>query len=85
MTKVTVLGQEPKEEKKLKPIEFKEQCNYNEWHHVQFKPKEFAYIELISKSFVDKNDINLDLMFAYDGRRSDGMLFLGHFNDGVVE
>jgi hypothetical protein len=37
-------------------------------------------IELICKDYGD----GCDLMFAYDNNRSDGIAYLGHFNDGIV-
>lgn len=49
------------------------------------KPKEFKFIELISNN--NGFDLSLDLMFAYDDpqRRDKGLLYLGKWNDGVVE
>jgi hypothetical protein len=70
------------EEKKLKPIEFVMECKKDEWHiNPECEPSEWENIELISREF--NND--LDLMFAYDDYRSSGVLYLGHFNDGIVE
>lgn len=44
------------------------------------RPEEFDFIELICLGYG-----HVDLMFAYEeGRRSDGSLFLGRFNDGIV-
>jgi hypothetical protein len=82
MTKVIIIGEQP-EKKELKPIElvkhldidfkFSSGCSYPEvwvWEN----------IELICKNYFDK----YDLMFAFDEDRSNGILYLGHFNDGVV-
>lgn len=46
------------------------------------KPCEYKYIELICFDYDDK----LDLMFAYDdpNNRSDGVLFIGKWNNGTV-
>jgi hypothetical protein len=46
-------------------------------------PSEFKYIELVCKNY----NRGYDLMFAYDNPddRSGGCLYVGHFNDGVVE
>lgn len=90
-TKVIVLGQELKEEKNLKPIEF---VSYLDENSLKFKkniyngmckPCEWENIELVCTNFLGKG---LDLMFAYDKDRNDDFkhcLYLGHFNDGVVE
>jgi len=80
MTKVIILGQEP-ENKELKPIEFVK-CLYSdlEFSSDCSPPKVWRNIELICKNYATK----FDLMFAYDEDRSNGILYLGHFNDGVV-
>lgn len=44
------------------------------------KPTEYAFIELICKKYVD----DLDLMYARNDKSRDGVLYIGHFNDGVV-
>ncbi len=85
MTKVTILGSESKESKKLKPIEFVKQivCDEN-WTTDKddiIQPDQWRFIELIALRF----DATFDLMYAYDFKRSDGAIYLGHFNDGVVE
>jgi len=46
-------------------------------------PKEFSNIELIAMNFSYAN--HPDLMFAYNKNRSAGILYLGKWNDGVVE
>lgn len=79
MTKVTVLGQEP-EQKKLKPIEFTHVLNSKkEFEDGCLAPNDWENIELIYR------DGLFDVMFAYDNDRNNGNLYLGHFNDGVVE
>ena len=85
MTKVIILGQEPKEEKKLKPIYFQQFLKRsidNGFCRECSDPKEWDNIELISLNYTEDG---LDLMYAYDKRRNEGYLYLGHFNDGVVE
>lgn len=80
MTKVTVLGEQPKEGKKK--IEFSEYLRgdlkvekFNE------SPSSYENIELICRDYIEGKD----LMFAYNnGNRSCGILFIGKFNDGVV-
>lgn len=80
MTKVIILGEATPEQAK-KPIEFKKWITSNlAINNTAHKPKEYANIELICRNYTP----DLDLMFAYDGERSNGLLFLGHFNDGIV-
>lgn len=83
-TKVTIIDGEPKEEKK-KPIEFVKCIQPNvggiSIEEADNAPCEWGYIELISKG----DDLPYDTMFAHDGDMSNGVLYLGHFNDGVVE
>jgi hypothetical protein len=84
MTKVRDLTSQEGEEKKLKPIEFVMECPRNEWSDCDssLKPEDWENIELIAKDYYN----NLDLMFAFDDEyRGEGILYLGHFNDGVVE
>ena len=47
-----------------------------------FSPSYYKYIELICKNYA----LGCDLMFAYNdpNERSFGALYIGHFNDGVV-
>ena len=80
MTKVIILGEQP-EKKELKPIEFVKYLDY----HFEFSsgcssPTLRENIELICKNYAAK----FDLMFAYDEDRNNGVLYLGHFNDGIV-
>ena len=46
-------------------------------------PSDWNYIELIARNYCD----GYDLMFAYDhpSLRGEGIAYLGHFNDGIVE
>lgn len=82
MTKVIILGQVPNEEKK--PIEFLKEIDFDlQIIKPRNSPKEFKNIELIARKW-DTDDL-LDLMFAYDDDRICGYLYLGRFNDGVVE
>ena len=48
----------------------------------QDKPHQYKYIELICFDY----DGKLDLMFAYNdpNKRSDGVLFIGKWNNGTV-
>jgi hypothetical protein len=78
MTKVTIIGGEPTEKK----IEFKlvlfSDLSMNESTAIS---KAFKNIELICLNY---RNGDLDLMFGYDDNRSEGYLYLGHFNDGIV-
>jgi hypothetical protein len=72
------------EEKKLKPIEFVMECPQTKWRDCDssLEPQDWEKIELIAEDYHN----NLDLMFAFDDSdRAGGILYLGHFNDGVVE
>ena len=80
MTKVIILAEQP-ENKELKPIEFVKHLDSNlEFSSGCSSPKVWENIELICKNYANK----FDLMFAYDEDRILGILYLGHFNDGVV-
>ena len=80
MTKVTIIGKATPIEKK-KPIEFVKCIGAMSIDDAESTPNMWNNIELICKHY----EANYDLMFAYDYRREDGMAYLGHFNDGVVE
>jgi hypothetical protein len=80
MTKVIIIGEQP-EKKELKPIEFVKFLDTElKVHFGCADPNQWKNIELICKKY--SNDY--DLMFAYDEYRSVGVLYLGHFNDGIV-
>lgn len=91
MTKVTILGQEPKEEKKLKEIEFIKVLKANDSGNLCVQSPngklKWANIILICKNY---HESGYDLMFGWNSENSltkgfGCTLFLGHFNDGVVE
>ena len=79
MTKVTIIGGATPIEKK-KPIEFVKYIDVDTNPPVQASTNMWNNIELICKDYGD----GCDLMFAYDNNRSDGIAYLGHFNDGIV-
>lgn len=83
MTKVIILGEDtPKTGKK---IEFLRELNIEfEFECIKSNPYDWDNIELICKNYEEVGDNGTDLMFAYDVDRSLGVLFLGHFNDGIV-
>jgi hypothetical protein len=81
MTKVIILGEQP-EKKDLKPIQFVKYMNSElKINSDPSKSKLWKNIELICRNYSSEG---LDLMFAYDYNRSGGVLYLGHFNDGIV-
>ena len=80
MTNVIIIGEQP-EKKELKPIEFKLKLDSHHGFTSCFgSPKKWGNIELICKNY----STQYDLMFAYDDYRQHGILYLGHFNDGIV-
>lgn len=80
MTKIVILSQEP-EEKEKKKIEFVNMLNpVHGILKATINPNNYEYIELICRNYSPE----FDIMFAYDDDRSKGVLFIGHFNDGVV-
>lgn len=81
-TKIIIIGQEQTEPKKLKPIEFhKELTIVAKVINTTSLPSDYQNLELICLNYSD----SFDLMFAYDEKREYGILYLGKFNDGVVE
>lgn len=88
MTKVIILGAEEKVAKQKK-IKFLYSLVKDHDGNVALvlededctKPKDYSFIELIEKKYID----GYDMMFAYDDEDiREGVLYLGHFNDGVV-
>lgn len=81
-TKVTILGTESKESKKLKPIEFVK-CLSMHGDIILFRPNyPPSYYEEI-KVVVDPQDSGLSLFICKDHEFTH--FYIGHFNDGVVE
>lgn len=83
MTKVTVLNVDSHDKKELKKIEFvKWATEFGEWADNKncAQPYQWENIVLILRKW---RDSNMDLMIAYDTNRN-GILVLGHFNDGIV-
>jgi hypothetical protein len=87
MTKTIILG-EQKDASIKQPIEFFTHINVSESDEISAEPvnsppHEWGFIELICKDYA----ANLDLMFAYDDAsdRSNGILMVGRWNNGVVK
>lgn len=81
-TECIVIG-ESKKSRKLKPIEFCKAVVYSRFSdQILSAPNTWNKIELISPKYLG----DYDLIFAYnfDDERSDGVCYLGHWNDGVV-
>jgi hypothetical protein len=83
MTKVIILGKDEPKQKELKRIEFVDFLDegLSPDDNVKYHPYEWCNIELISKNYIRSG---MDIMYAYNDDRNIGILYLGHFNDGVV-
>lgn len=83
-TEVIIIGENAKK-KALKPITFEYYVSVGSGATpTATEPKEFKCIELIARKYSSGSEV-LDLMFAYNENRDCGMLYLGQFNDGIVE
>ena len=85
MTKTIVIGACYQDDNK--PIVFKYYLDVSLGVSSAFNihpPSKFNYIELICKNY---NNGGRDLMFAYNdaSNRSDGTLYIGHWNNGTVK
>jgi len=81
-TQVTIISKQQSEKTKT-AIKFR--CFLNTNLNIDggaYSPSHYKYIELICKDYA----LGCDLMFAYNDPncRSFGVLYIGHFNDGVV-
>lgn len=84
MTKTIVIGDNEKDAPIKKPIVFTKSLSLtNSFQKATMTPSDFKFIELISKRYSGQYDI----MFAYNNNsfRENGVLYLGKWNDGVVE
>ena len=94
-TQINIIGYHRQDKVKKIPIEFKYVLNQVKPDHPEIlrpartefginSPKEYNFIDLICKNYL----LGYDLMFAYnyaDNRSVGCVLYIGHFNDGVVE
>ncbi len=82
-TQVIVIGK-PEKRKAKTAIEFQRflEDTSLKINDAVYSPSHYKYIELICKDYA----LGFDLMFAYHdpNERSFGVLYIGHFNDGVV-
>jgi len=89
-TKTIVLGAKTQPQPKLNKIEFNQAIAFHgaiiSATFFNAAPNEFNYIELVCKNYGKQNTKSFDLMFAYydPRKREKGILYLGHWNDGVV-
>jgi hypothetical protein len=84
MTKCIVIGEEYKSTKR-KTIEFVYLLRGNGNFVLDFSqyPSNFSNLELIQRDF-HKGEYKFDLIFAYNDKRENGYIYLGHWNDGIV-
>lgn len=82
MTKIIIHGVEPKEEKKLKPIEFVRHTSDlgNHSNSPVFTPNEFKEINVFKRTGDD--GLDLFVCYSHEGFRS---ICFGNLNDGVIE
>jgi len=90
-TQINIIGEHWKSKTKI-PIEFKYALNQVKSNYPDIlrptttkedSPKDYNFIDLICKNYLS----GCDLMFAYNfaDKRELGVLYIGYFNDGVVE
>ena len=84
MTKCSVIGEHNTVTDK-KPIKFLKVMNHlHKIRNSVREPGQYSNVELICTRYGTVQGVPFDLMFAYDNIRSDGCLYIGHWNDGVV-
>ena len=83
MTKITVIGEAPKEEKKLKPIEFIG-CIYDHGNSVNLnltvRPSNYKEIKVLKVKGYD-----FDCICICAQSNGDEFIYTANFNDGVAE
>lgn len=96
MTKTIVIGSESQVPAPKKAIKFVKLLTDEIILDECFdRPKNYKFVELICLNYGKTEELNyekiddesVDLMFAYNDKdeRSTGALYIGHWNDGVVE
>lgn len=83
MTKCIILSEEDRGKTNLKPIELVSIVGSDGITDADFDATDFKVIELVVRGAIDFE--RMDLMLCYDHYREDAGLYLGHWNDGVVE
>lgn len=81
-TKCIVIGARPTK-KEVTRISFESSLSINlNITNANASPRAYKTIELICKNY----SYEVDLMFAYNdpNKRHEGVLYLGHWNDGIV-
>lgn len=71
-----------------KPIEFTKTLGFDgQIYKSVAGPINFKHVELICKDYntVDSELGQFDVILAYDDNKLNGILYLGHWNDGIVE
>jgi len=84
-TKCIVIGEDNQEKKEKKPIKFFREVILDFTPSYDFPlPLSLDYknIELIRRASLVNH---YDVLFAYNDAREHGVLYLGHWNDGIIE
>ena len=82
MTKVLLFGQEATESKHLKPIEFLKSLDGEfKFYKTSANPSHYNYVMLFESNY---GGSGVDLILAWDDI-GNKIIFLGHWNDGVVQ
>lgn len=80
VTKIIVTGKKPKKEKIKKPIEFVWFVNSKGERICAIStPSDYYNIEATLRNN------GFDIFYCYNYNRAVGFLYLGHYNDGVIE
>ncbi len=85
--KIIIVGE--REQQSKKPMQFLKGLSVGGQIsdiHVE-KPTDYSYIELIARNYGTFGNKSFDLIFCYNdpNKRESGVLFLGNWNDGVIE
>lgn len=82
MTNIIIHGQSSSAEKKQHPIRLVKFLREDHvWKDTKDKASSFKNIELVCMDYAD----GWSLMLAYQDNRNEAILFLGYFNDGVID
>jgi len=82
MTKVSVFGQQPTETKELKKIEFVKCIASTGKYTIAADPSIWDNVQLFIKNY---RGGGFDIILAWeDNRPQEKVIYLGHWNDGIV-